>query len=183
MNSMAFLFRNLDSMPDVIVIEPEVYRDKRGWFKEIHSEESFERVGIGPFVQDNVSFSSQNVLRGLHFQLPPRAQGKLMHCLAGEIWDVAVDIRKHSPTYGRWAAEKLSAENHRMLWLPPGFAHGFVVLSEMALILYKVTSPYTPELDRGIRWDDPDLAIDWPISSPVVSSKDAALPLLKEWAL
>ena len=180
---MAFTFRSLDAIPDVMVIEPAVYPDKRGWFKETYLEESFGRFGIGPFVQDNISFSSRNVLRGLHFQLPPKAQGKLVQCLSGEIRDVAVDIRKTSPTFGQWVAETLSAENHKMLWLPAGFAHGFVVLSETALVMYKVTAPYAPDLDRGIRWDDPDLAIDWLVSSPVVSPKDAALGFLREWAL
>ncbi|NOY22872.1 MAG: dTDP-4-dehydrorhamnose 3,5-epimerase [Acidobacteria bacterium] len=180
---MAFIFRDLDGIPDVKAIEPEIYRDERGWFKETHSEDSFARFGIGPFVQDNVSFSSINVLRGLHFQLPPKAQGKLVQCLSGKIWDVAVDIRKGSPTFGKWVAEHLSADNHHMLWLPAGFAHGFVVLSETALVMYKVTAPYAPDLDHGIRWDDPDLAIRWPISSPVVSDKDQKLPGIRELEL
>lgn len=176
---MSFSSKRL-SIPDVIRISPDVYPDERGWFKESYLENEFSRHGIGPFVQDNVSFSSHGVLRGLHFQLLPKVQGKLVQCLSGEIWDVAVDIRKESPTFGKWVAEHLSAENHHMLWLPPGFAHGFIVLSEEALVMYKVTAPYAPELDRGIRWDDPDLAIRWPISSPLVSPKDAALPSLRE---
>ena len=179
---MSFSFKWL-SIADVIRIEPDVYPDERGWFKESYLEEEFATQGIGPFVQDNVSFSSHGVLRGLHFQLPPKAQGKLVQCLSGEIWDVAVDIRSESPTFGKWVAEHLSAENHHMLWLPPGFAHGFIVLSEEALVMYKVTAPYDPELDHGIRWNDPDLAIRWPISSPLVSPKDTALPSLREWAL
>jgi len=178
---MGFSFNPLE-IPDVIRVEPDVYPDERGWFKESYRKELFEKHGIGPFVQDNVSFSSRGVLRGLHFQSPPKVQGKLVQCLSGKIQDVAVDIRKDSPTFGKWVAETLSAENHHMLWLPPGFAHGFIVLSETALVMYKVTVPYAPELDRGIRWDDPDLAVDWPVSSPVVSPKDAELPFFKEWA-
>ena len=176
---MGFSFNPLE-IPDVIKIEPDVYPDKRGWFKESYRQDEFTAQGIGPFVQDNVSSSSHGVLRGLHFQAFPRAQGKLVQCLSGEIWDVAVDIRKDSPTFGKWVAEHLSAENHYMFWLPAGFAHGFVVLSETALVMYKVTVPYAPELDRGIRWDDPDLAIDWPISSPLVSDKDRKLKGMRE---
>ncbi|NOZ12526.1 MAG: dTDP-4-dehydrorhamnose 3,5-epimerase [Acidobacteria bacterium] len=175
---MAFSFRPL-AIEDVLLILPDVYPDNRGWFKEAYKRDEFAMHGIGPFVQDNVSFSACGVLRGLHFQSPPEAQGKLVSCLLGEIRDVAVDIRKESPTFGKWVAEHLSAENHRMLWLPAGFAHGFVVLSETALVMYKVTAPYTPELDRGIRWNDPDLAIDWQIEHPVISSKDKNLPFLK----
>ena len=178
---MGFSFNRL-SIPDVMRIEPDVYPDERGWFKESYRHDEFVAQGVGPFVQDNISFSTQNVLRGLHFQLPPEAQGKLVQCLAGKIWDVAVDIRKDSPDYGKWVAETLSEENHCMLWLPPGFAHGFIVLSKTALVLYKVTAPYAPELDRGIRWDDPDLAIRWPISSPLVSDKDRKLKGMREWA-
>ncbi len=177
---MAFVFCELDKIPDVKMIEPQVFPDNRGWFKENYRQDVFAKHGIGPFVQDNVSFSTYGVLRGLHFQLPPKDQGKLVSCLLGEILDVAVDIRKDSPSYGKWVAEHLSAENHRMLWFPAGFAHGFVVLSETALVVYKVTAPYTPELDRGIRWDDPDLAIDWQIENPIISSKDAKLPFLKD---
>ncbi len=179
---MGFSFRHL-AIEDVLLISPDVYADRRGWFKESYRQELFAQHGIGPFVQDNVSFSVRNVIRGLHYQLPPKAQGKLVQCLSGEIWDVAVDIRKDSATFGQWVAEPISAENHRMLWLPAGFAHGFAVLSETALVMYKVTAPYTPELDRGIRWDDPDLAIGWPVSSPLVSPKDAALGVIREWAL
>ena len=178
---MGFSFNPL-SIPDVMRIEPDVYPDERGWFKESYRRDEFAAQGIGPFVQDNISFSTQNVLRGLHFQLPPGAQGKLVQCLSGKIWDVAVDIRKDSPDYGKWVAETLSEENHHMLWLPPGFAHGFIVSSKTALVLYKVTVPYAPELDRGIRWDDPDLAIRWPISSPLVSDKDLKLKGMREWA-
>ncbi len=180
---MAFIFHKSDRIPEVTVIEPDVYGDDRGWFKESYRRDAFVQHKIGPFVQDNVSFSARNVIRGLHFQLPPKAQGKLVQCLSGEIWDVAVDIRKESATFGRWVAEKLSAENHRMLWLPPGFAHGFAVLSETALVMYKVTAPYAPELDRGIRWDDSDLAIQWPVSSPIVSDKDQKLPEMRELEL
>ena len=176
---MSFLFKRLE-ISDVMRIEPDIFPDERGWFKESYRQDEFTAQGVGPFVQDNVSFSSHGVLRGLHFQAPPKAQGKLVQCLSGEIWDVAVDIRKTSPTFVKWVAETLSAENHHMLWLPAGFAHGFIVLSETALVMYKVTAPYAPALDRGIRWNDPDLAIRWPISSPLVSPKDAGLSLLRE---
>ena len=177
---MGFTFTPLD-VPGVILVEPDVFPDDRGWFHEQYRQGVFARHGIGPFVQDNISFSRRGVLRGLHFQRPPKAQGKLVSCLQGEIWDVAVDLRPNAATRGRWAAKKISGENHRMLWIPPGFAHGFVVLSETALVAYKVTEYYAPELDAGIRWDDPDLAIRWPISSPLVSPKDAALGFLREY--
>jgi len=181
-NRLGFRFSPL-TIEDVILVEPDVFPDARGWFLEAYRLEDFRSHGIGPFVQDNLSCSRQGVLRGLHFQRPPKAQGKLVSCPSGEIWDVAVDIRPDSPTFGKWVAEHLSGDNHRMLWIPPGFAHGFVTLSGQAIVAYKVTESYAPELDAGIRWDDPDLAIPWPVSSPLVSPKDAALPLAGELAL
>jgi len=164
-------------IPDVWVIEPKVFGDARGFFFESYNRKAFkDATGLEPdFVQDNHSKSAQGVLRGLHYQLPPHAQGKLVRVAQGEVFDVAVDIRRGSPTFGRWVGEILSAENQRQLWIPPGFAHGFVTLSETAEFLYKTTNYYAPQCDRCIRWDDPTLAIDWPMQiAPLVSVKDAA---------
>lgn len=170
------------AIPDVILLEPKVFGDARGFFYESFNQETFRRLtGLEVrFVQDNHSRSARNVLRGLHYQLPPKAQGKLVRVVAGEVFDVAVDIRKDSPTFGQWVGEVLSAENHRQLWIPPGFAHGFLVVSEYAEFLYKTTEYYAPEYERGIRWDDPELAIPWPLKGePVVSEKDAENPPLR----
>lgn len=177
---MPFRFTRLE-IPDVIAIQRVPYRDHRGFFAEIYRRSEFEAHGIrGPFVQVNHSRSVRGVLRGLHYQKPPAAQAKLVTVLRGEIFDVAVDIRRGSPTYGRWVGTVLSGEDGRMLYIPEGFAHGFCVLSEVADVLYEVTAEYAPELERGIRWDDPDIGIQWPISDPILSEKDAALPLLRE---
>ncbi len=176
---MGFRFQRLE-LDGLILIEPDVFPDERGWFSEFYKGPEFLKQGIGPMVQANLSFSHQGVLRGLHYQLPPAGQGKLVRCLSGCILDVAVDIRKRSSTYGKWASYELSAENHLMLYLPPGFAHGFCVSSETALVAYEVTAPFTSELDRGIRWNDPDLAIQWPVSRPHLSKKDNNLPLLSK---
>ena len=165
------------AIPDVLVIEPKVFGDARGFFFESYNRKVFkEATGLEPdFVQDNHSKSVRGVLRGLHYQLPPHAQGKLVRVAQGEVFDVAVDIRRGSPTFGCWVGEVLSAENQRQLWIPPGFAHGFVTLSETAEFLYKTTHYYAPESDRCIRWDDPTLAIAWPMQiTPLVSVKDAA---------
>lgn len=175
---MPFRFQRLE-LPEVVLIEPQVYRDSRGWFCESYRRSDFARFGIEvSFAQDNHSRSAARVLRGLHYQNPPRAQGKLVRAIVGEVFDVAVDIRKRSPTYKRWVGVRLSAENRRMLYIPPGFAHGFCVLSEVAEVLYKTTEEYAPELECGIRWNDAELAIEWPIEQPLVSERDAALPLL-----
>jgi len=176
---LAFRFHELN-VPGLIRIEPAVFPDQRGWFSERWRADLFLENDIGPFVQDNLSRSETGVLRGLHYQLEPAVQGKLVQCLTGSILDVAVDIRRHSSTFGEWVAETLSAENHRLLYLPPGFAHGFLVLAGPALVQYKVTAGYVPDLDRGIRWDDPDIGIQWPVKTPVLSEKDADLPLLKD---
>lgn len=163
------------TIPDVLLIEPKVFGDERGFFFESFNQQRFnEATGLDlQFVQDNHSKSTKGVLRGLHYQLPPRAQGKLVRVVAGEVFDVAVDIRKNSPTFGQWVGAVLSAENKHQLWIPPGLAHGFLVLSESAEFLYKTTDYYAPELERCIRWNDPDLAITWPIDSePVLSEKD-----------
>ena len=164
------------AIPDVLLFEPKVFGDERGFFFESFNQQRFNAAtGLDlQFVQDNHSKSAKGVLRGLHYQLPPKAQGKLVRVVAGEVFDVAVDIRKNSPTFGQWVGEILSGDNKRQLWIPPGLAHGFVVLSDSAEFLYKTTGYYAPEMERCIRWDDPDLAIDWPIGGePVLSGKDA----------
>lgn len=175
---MPFQFTRM-AIPDVVLIEPKVFSDDRGYFLETYKESEFREIGITEkFSQDNHSFSRKNVLRGLHFQLPPAAQGKIIMAITGAIWDVAVDIRKDSPTFRRWVAHELSGENRKMLYLPPGFAHGFTVLSDETHIVYKCTSEYAPDLDRGIVWNDPSIAVAWPVADPIVSGKDRQLPLL-----
>ncbi|MBV5317452.1 MAG: dTDP-4-dehydrorhamnose 3,5-epimerase [Desulfobulbaceae bacterium] len=164
-------------IPDVLIIEPKVFGDDRGFFFESFNERVFrEATGLDvQFVQDNHSRSAKGVLRGLHYQLPPVAQGKLVRCVLGEVFDVAVDIRSSSPTFGNWAGVNLSAENKKQFWIPPGFAHGFLVLSEMAEFLYKTTNYYAPDYDRGIIWNDPDIAIAWPSAgAPLLSGKDCS---------
>src|SRR5262245_32021736 len=147
---MSFSFRPFDEIPDVLLIEPKAFGDDRGWFAMTYRQSVFERAGLpSEFPQDNHSRSTQGVLRGLHYQKEPRAQGKLVRCVAGEIFDVAVDIRKGSPTYGKWVGERLTAASRKILWVPPGFAHGFVALSDVAEVLYKTTAEYAPELERG----------------------------------
>lgn len=168
------------SLPDVILLEPAVFADRRGYFMELHHRDKYAQCGIAdPFVQDNMSFSQKGVLRGLHYQLR-FPQGKLISVLSGEIFDVAVDIRRNSPTFGEFVSAVLSAENHRQLYVPPGFAHGFCVTSETAQILYKCTDVYHPNDDFGVHWSDAEISIPWPVSNPVVSDKDAGLPCLNE---
>jgi len=165
----------------LILIEPKVFSDSRGFFKEIYKESIFREVGLSEsFVQDNISFSKKGVLRGLHFQKEPFSQGKLVTCLRGKIFDVAVDLRKESPTFGRWHAQILSEENHLLFYIPPGFAHGFQVLSEIALVFYKCTCEYNREAESGILWNDKDINIKWPIPDPLLSEKDQQLPTFKE---
>jgi len=166
-------------IPEVLIVEPKVFGDDRGFFFESFNQKVWEEVtGLQThFVQDNHSRSAKGVLRGLHYQLA-QPQGKLVRCVAGEVFDVAVDVRRNSETFGKWVGVHLSAENKRQLWVPEGFAHGFQVLSGSADFLYKTTDYYAPEHERCIRWDDPGLAIDWPLmDSPALSSKDAAAPL------
>jgi len=161
-------------IPEVMVLEPKVFGDHRGFFFESYNELVFhDATGLRPrFVQDNHSRSTRGVLRGLHYQIR-QAQGKLLRCTAGEIFDVAVDIRRSSPTFGRWVGARLSGENKRQLWVPAGFAHGFLVLSDSADLLYKTTDYYAPEFDRCIGWNDPDLNIQWPLDGePLLSDKD-----------
>ena len=161
-------------IPEVFIIEPHIFGDERGFFLESYNKKSFiEKAGIAAdFVQDNHSRSAQNVLRGLHYQIQ-QPQGKLVRVVVGKVFDVAVDIRKNSPTFGQWVSCILSAENKRQLWIPPGFAHGFLVLSEAAEFFYKTTDYYAPQHERTILWNDPDLAIDWPLTTePILSKKD-----------
>ncbi len=169
------------SLPEVKLVEPKLFGDNRGFFYESYNARAFEEViGSASFVQDNHSKSRRNVLRGLHYQIQ-QPQGKLVRVVAGEVVDVAVDIRRSSPTFKQWVAARLSSENRRQLWVPPGFAHGFVVLSESAEFLYKATDYYAPQYERCIRWDDPELAIDWQIDfTPQLSAKDAAGALLQD---
>lgn len=175
---MPFRFERLD-IPDVVMIEPRVFRDERGFFVESYKHSEFAAFGINDrFVQDNHSRSRKGVLRGLHYQNPPRAQGKLVRAVKGEIFDVAVDIRKGSPTYGRWVGVNLSEENMIMLYIPAGFAHGFLALSDVADVIYKTTDEYSPEHEAGIIWNDPEIGIDWPLAELVLSPKDAKWPRL-----
>jgi dTDP-4-dehydrorhamnose 3,5-epimerase len=168
------------TLPGVVLIEPRVFGDARGFFMETWNRPRYEAAGLpGTFVQDNVSLSRKGVLRGLHYQRP-FAQGKLLLVLEGEIFDVAADIRRGSPNFGRWFGAILSDGNRRQLYVPPGFAHGFCVLSDTALVMYKCTELFHPEADRGVRWDDPRIAIEWPVTTPAVSEKDGRAPLLDE---
>lgn len=164
-------------IPEVLVVEPVVHSDERGFFFESFNQARWtELTGLKTvFVQDNHSRSVRGVLRGLHYQIR-RTQGKLVRCVFGEIFDVAVDLRASSPTFGRWTGARLSAENKRQLWVPEGFAHGFVVLSAVGEFLYKTTDLYDPQAERTIAWNDPTLAIDWPVSDPILSARDAAAP-------
>lgn len=170
-------------LPEVLMLEPKVFGDQRGFFMESFNQRAFDAAVGRPvvFVQDNHSRSTRGVLRGLHYQLPPHAQGKLVRVTAGCVFDVAVDMRRSSPRFGRWAGAELSGENHRQLWVPPGFAHGFIVLSESADFLYKTTAYYAPQSERSVRWDDPALGIRWPGDmAPMLASKDANAPLLSD---
>jgi dTDP-4-dehydrorhamnose 3,5-epimerase len=177
---MPFTFKKLE-IPEVILIEPGVFEDERGFFLENYKYSEFSDFGIkDKFVQDNHSKSAKGVLRGLHFQKLPKAQAKLVRCISGEIFDVAVDIRKESPTFGKWVGETLSEENKKMLYIPIGFAHAFCVLSDKAEINYKSSDEYSPESEGAIAWNDPTINIEWPIEDPIVSEKDAKNNLLDE---
>ncbi len=173
------------NIPDVLIFEPKVFGDDRGFFFESFNHQQFE-AAIGrrvTFVQDNHSKSSQGVLRGLHYQRPPHAQGKLVRCVVGEVFDVAVDMRQSSPTFGQWVGVNLSAENKRQMWIPEGFAHGFLVLSDWAEFLYKTNNYYTPQSEGALHWNDPDIDIPWPLDGlvPQLSSKDMAAASLADW--
>ena len=164
-------------IPDVLYIEPTIFADNRGYFFESFNQDAYVDAGLNvTFVQDNVSLSKRGVLRGLHFQ-NPRPQGKLVFALAGEVFDVAVDIRTGSPTFGKWVGAYLSAEKGDQLYIPQGFAHGFCVVSDSAIFQYKCTDFYVPEADRGIRWDDPEFSVAWPVETPILSTKDQTAPL------
>ena len=171
------------AIPDVVLIEPQVFRDERGFFLETFQVRHYAEAGIrAPLVQDNLSGSKGGVLRGLHYQVR-QPQGKLVSVLVGKVFDVAVDLRRSSPTFGRWVGAYLSAEDRRQMWLPPGFAHGFYVVSTWAEVAYKVTDFYSPEGERTLRWDDPALGIDWPLAAqggPILSAKDARGKLLAD---
>lgn len=168
------------ALPEIIIIEPELFQDDRGYFTEMYHRGKFENAGIkGNFVQDNRSRSRKGTIRGLHYQLG-KPQGKLIWTLSGKVFDVAVDIRRRSPTFGKWLGTMLSSENKKGIYIPPDFAHGFCVLSEEAEILYKCTEFYSPEHERTIRWDDPDLAIEWPLKEPTLSERDAKAPFFKD---
>jgi dTDP-4-dehydrorhamnose 3,5-epimerase len=177
---MPFDFKRL-RIPDIILIEPVVFDDKRGFFLESYKHSDFKDFGINEiFFQDNQSRSWKDVLRGLHYQSRPKAQGKLVSVVRGSVFDVAVDIRKNSQTYKQWVAVELTEVNHKMLYIPAGFAHGFFALTDDVLLSYKCTDEYSSEHDRGIRWNDPDIAIEWPMRTPLVSEKDEKLPFLKD---
>ena len=177
---MPFEFEKL-KLDGPVLVKPGVFNDERGFFLETYKFSDFESAGIKErFVQDNHSKSTRGVLRGLHYQRSPVAQGKLVRCTLGSIRDVAVDIRKDSPAFGKWAAVDLSAENAHMLYIPEGFAHGFVVLSDTAEIMYKCTREFSPAYDAGILWNDPQIGVKWGVTEPVLSPKDRNLPLLKD---
>jgi len=179
---VVFEFRPFEKIPEVILIEPEVSSDERGWFAETYRKSEFVSHGIpSEFSQDNQSCSAASgILRGLHFQKDPAAQGKLVRCVVGDVFDVAVDIRKGSRTYRNWVSTILSSNNRRMVWIPPGFAHGFLTLTSTTEVAYKVTSEYSALYDRVIKWSDPTIAIKWPIDSPILSTKDRNAPLLDD---
>lgn len=168
-------------LPGVLILEPRVLGDARGFFLESWNKRTFTALGLdADFVQDNHSRSARGVLRGLHYQLN-EPQGKLVRVVSGAVFDVAVDLRKSSPYFGQWVGYELSAENRRMMWIPPGFGHGFLVRSDSADSLYKTTAYYTPQWDRGIRWDDPQIGVAWPLDdAPVLSARDQVQPLLKD---
>jgi dTDP-4-dehydrorhamnose 3,5-epimerase len=169
-------------IPDVVLIEPQIFTDDRGFFFEVYHREKFEAAGLpGTFVQDNQSYSFRHVLRGLHAQAR-KPQGKLVRALQGEIFDVAVDIRPGSPTFGHWVSAVLSGENNCQLWVPPGFVHGFCVTSDSATVQYKCTEQYAPNDEIGVLWNDPEIGIAWPVAEPVLNAKDLRLPFLKDLA-
>lgn len=177
---MPFTFRELD-LPGVIVVQPQVFEDERGGFLETYRYSQFSEAGIKDrFVQSNVSWSIKGVVRGLHYQVEPDAQGKLVSVSQGEVYDVVVDVQPDSPHYGQWRSITLSAENRTMLYVPPGYGHGFCVVSDGAQVSYATTTEYAPKSERGVLWNDPTLAIPWPVVTPVVSAKDQTWPRLEQ---
>jgi len=178
--SMRFEFERLP-LDGLVLIKPKAFFDGRGYFMESYRESDFFAAGINNrFVQDNHSFSVKNVLRGLHFQLNPRAQGKLVRVVQGAVWDVAVDLRRQSPTFAKWEGYELTGENRHMLYIPPGFAHGFLVTSNSALFAYKCTRSYDPTAEGGVLWNDPDVGIEWPNLAPVLYKRDRCFPRLAD---
>ncbi len=177
---MPFEFEKL-GIPEVILIKPKVFSDQRGFYMETYKASDFKKNGIPDnFIQDNHSKSKKGIIRGLHYQTDPKAQGKLIRVVKGSVFDVAVDLRKNSPYYGKWISAVLSADNKNMLWIPPGFAHGFLSLEEDSELLYKTTEEYSPEHEAGIKWNDPDISIEWPKIKHKVSEKDSKLPSFKD---
>ncbi len=177
---MPFVFTPA-GLPGIVIVQPQAFLDGRGFFIESYKESEFHEAGItGRFVQDNHSFSVRGVLRGLHYQLPPFAQGKLVGVFEGRVWDVTVDIRPDSPAFCKWYGIELSAQDHRMLYIPPGFAHGFVALTNQAQLFYKCTAEYRKECEAGIRWNDPTIGITWPLNDVIVSERDRTLPLISQ---
>lgn len=176
---MSFTFEPL-RIREVVAVRPRRHLDDRGFFAEVFRASAFEEAGIeAPFVQDNVTRSQHGVLRGLHYQIPPAAQGKLVGVAQGRIFDVAVDLRKGGPSFGKWVSRTLDVESGELLWIPPGFAHGYLVLSDTADVFYKCTAEYREDLTRGIRWDDPTLGIPWPLEAPIVSPADKKQPTFR----
>lgn len=170
------------SIEGLLIIKPDVFKDERGYFFESYNRERFERAGLMMnFVQDNESKSGKGVLRGLHFQKPPFAQGKLVRVVKGAVMDVAVDLRRNSPTYGKWESRILTEDNKEMFWIPEGFAHGFVTLEDNTVFTYKCTNVYNKESEGSLRWNDPDINIDWNIENPILSGKDKISPLFKNF--
>jgi dTDP-4-dehydrorhamnose 3,5-epimerase len=177
---MPFVFNKCE-ITGLVVVEPRVFTDDRGFFLESYKKSDFVNNGIDvEFMQDNHSVSAKGVLRGLHYQHPPFAQAKLVRVIRGTVWDVAVDIRKNSPTYKKWIGVELSGENRKMFYIPEGFAHGFVTLTDNVHLVYKCSNEYSPQHDAGIIWNDPELAVEWPVDKPLLSDKDIVLPLLKD---
>ena len=177
---MGFRFKPL-AIQEVVLVEPDTYRDDRGYFRETFQRSAFAEGGLDPgFVQANMSKSRKGVIRGLHFQREPAAVAKLVGAAQGRIFDVAVDVRPGSPTFGRWVGEELSADDGRMLYVPEGFAHGFCALEDETLVTYLMTGEFSPEHDGGVRWNDPEIGVEWPIEEPILSPRDQELPLLGE---
>lgn len=176
---MPFEFTRIAEIPELIIVKPKIFEDSRGYFLEFYKESDFIQNGIKEtFIQDNYSRSYQGVIRALHYQIPPKAQGKLVRVIKGKVWDVALDIRRSSNTYLQWYGIELSEENNTMFYIPPGFAHGFAALSSEVDFLYKCTCEYSKDHERGIRWNDPTINIPWPVTNPIVSDRDKELPRL-----
>ena len=175
---MPLTFQKNSDIPDLVIINSQALTDSRGFFMETYKKSNFSKIHIPVFVQENHSYSTKNVLRGLHYQIYPQAQGKLVRCMEGKIFDVAVDIRPRSKTYKKWVSIILSKENKLQFYIPPGFAHGFCVMSDTAEVIYKCTKEYSPKHEKGIIWNDSSIHIDWPIKNPIISPKDMTNPHL-----